>query len=179
MSYNKTYSEIKQILKDSKRITKVTMLKIAKLAILETLGEERYKDIEVTWDSKLGDDLMLDSLDMVELVMFLEECFGVEIPDEMAGDIVTVGDAIEKIKEAKKNKGKKRKINVSKYQKKKTPGAPLTEAKQFTALADMAAAKREALDAEIDQALEEEAYEKPKVPTTEAITKALEEIDEE
>ena len=58
------------------------------------------KDIEVTWDSKLGDDLMLDSLDMVELVMFLEECFGVEIPDEMAGEIVTVGDAIEKIKES-------------------------------------------------------------------------------
>ncbi len=116
MSYNKTYSEIKQILKDSKRITKVTMLKIAKLAILETLGEERSKDLEVNWDSKLGDDLMLDSLDMVELVMFLEECFGVEIPDEMAMDIVTVGDAIEKIKEAKKNKGKKRKkVNASAY----------------------------------------------------------------
>tara|TARA_B100000287_G_scaffold433214_1_gene494400 strand:- start:2217 stop:2756 length:540 start_codon:yes stop_codon:yes gene_type:complete len=116
MSYNKTYSEIKQILKDSKRITKVTMLKVAKLAILETLGEERSKDIEVTWDSKLGDDLMLDSLDMVELVMFLEECFGVEIADEMAMDIVTVGDAIEKIKEAKKNKGKKRKkVNAAAY----------------------------------------------------------------
>tara|TARA_B100001250_G_C19811670_1_gene795985 strand:+ start:986 stop:1495 length:510 start_codon:yes stop_codon:yes gene_type:complete len=115
MSYNKTYSEIKQILKDSKRITKVTMLKVAKLAILETLGEERAAEVEVTWDSKLGDDLMLDSLDMVELVMFLEECFGVEIPDEMAMDIVTVGDAIEKIKEAKKSKGKKRKVNASKY----------------------------------------------------------------
>ena len=59
---------------------------------------------------------MLDSLDMVELVMFLEECFGVEIPDEMAMDIVTVGDAIEKIKEAKKSKGKKRKkVNASAY----------------------------------------------------------------
>ena len=116
MSYNKTYSEIKQILKDSKRITKVTMLKVAKLAILETLGEERSKDIEVTWDSKLGDDLMLDSLDMVELVMFLEECFGVEIADEMAMEIVTVGDAIEKIKLAKKNKGKKRKkVNAAAY----------------------------------------------------------------
>ena len=116
MSYNKTYSEIKQILKDSKRITKVTMLKIAKLAILETLGEERSKDLDVNWDSKLGDDLMLDSLDMVELVMFLEECFGVEIADEMAMDIVTVGDAIEKIKLAKKMKGKKRKkVNASAY----------------------------------------------------------------
>ena len=54
MSYNKTYSEIKQILKDSKRISKATMLKIAKLAILETLGEERSADVEVKWDSKLG-----------------------------------------------------------------------------------------------------------------------------
>jgi len=91
------------------------MLKVAKLAILETLGEERAAEVEVTWDSKLGDDLMLDSLDMVELVMFLEECFGVEIPDEMAMDIVTVGDAIEKIKESKKSRGKKRKVNASKY----------------------------------------------------------------
>ena len=157
MSYNKTYSEIKQILKDSKRITKVTMLKIAKLAILETLGEERSKDLEVNWDSKLGDDLMLDSLDMVELVMFLEECFGVEIPDEEAGTIVTVGDAIEVIKKCKANKGKKRKINVSKYTKKKTPGAPLTEAKQFTEATEAAAKKREELDKEIDQALEEDA----------------------
>ena len=39
MSYNSTYSEIKQILKDSKRISKATMLKVAKLAIVETLGE--------------------------------------------------------------------------------------------------------------------------------------------
>ena len=107
MSYNKTYSEIKQILKDSKRISKVTMLKVAKLAIIETMGETRTLDVEVTWDSKLGDDLMLDSLDMVELVMFLEECFGVEIPDEDAGEIVTVGDAIEVIKKCKANKGRR------------------------------------------------------------------------
>ena len=121
MSYNKTYSEIKQILKDSKRITKVTMLKIAKLAILETLGEERSKDLEVNWDSKLGDDLMLDSLDMVELVMFLEECFSIEIPDEEAGGIVTVGDACAVIKKCKANKGKIKKINVDKYKNKQTP----------------------------------------------------------
>tara|TARA_B100000287_G_scaffold11987_1_gene12206 strand:+ start:3744 stop:4235 length:492 start_codon:yes stop_codon:yes gene_type:complete len=156
MSYNKTYSEIKQILKDSKRITKVTMLKVAKLAILETLGKERSEGVDVTWDSKLGDDLMLDSLDMVELVMFLEECFGVEIPDEMAGEIVTVGDAIETIKKAKANKGKKKKINVSKYKKAKTPGAPLTEAKQFTEATEARAEKQAKLDKEIDEALEED-----------------------
>tara|TARA_B100001996_G_scaffold157242_1_gene119806 strand:- start:2722 stop:3213 length:492 start_codon:yes stop_codon:yes gene_type:complete len=158
MSYNKTYSEIKQILKDSQRITKVTMLKVAKLAILETLGKERSEGVDVTWDSKLGDDLMLDSLDMVELVMFLEECFGVEIPDEDAGDIVTVGDAIETIKKAKANKGKKKKINVSKYKKAKTPGAPLTEAKQFTQATEAAEKKREQLDKEIDEALEEDEH---------------------
>ena len=157
MSYNKTYSEIKQILKDSKRISKITMLKIAKLAIVETLGTERALEVEIEWDSKLGDDLMLDSLDMVELVMFLEECFGVEIPDEDAGTIVTVGDAIEVIKKCKANKGKKRKDNISKYTKKKTPGAPLTEAKQFDAAVDAVASQREELDKEIDKALEEDA----------------------
>ena len=91
MSYNQTYSEIKQILSDSKRISKVTMLKVAKLAIIETLGETQELETEVTWDSKLADDLNLDSLAMVELVMFLEECFNIEIPDEEAGNIVTVG----------------------------------------------------------------------------------------
>ena len=121
MSYNKTYSEIKQILKDSKRISKVTMLKVAKLAIVETMGETRTLDVEVTWDSKLGDDLELDSLDMVELVMFLEECFGIEIPDEEAGGIVTVGDACAVIKKCKANKGKIKKINVDKYKNKQTP----------------------------------------------------------
>ena len=113
MSYNQTYSEIKQILSDSKRISKVTMLKVAKLAIIETLGETQELETEVTWDSKLADDLNLDSLAMVELVMFLEECFNIEIPDEEAGNIVTVGDAIEVIKKQKANKGKKKSINVA------------------------------------------------------------------
>ena len=120
MSYNQTYAEIKQILSDSKRISKVTMLKVAKLAIIETLGETQKLEAEVTWDSKLADDLMLDSLAMVELVMFLEECFNVEIPDEAAGEIVTVGDAIEVIKKCKANKGKKKQINVAKYKSKQT-----------------------------------------------------------
>ena len=41
--------------------------------------------------------------------MFLEECFGIEIPDEYSMDIVTVGDAIETIKKCKKEAGKPRK----------------------------------------------------------------------
>ena len=93
------------------------MLKVAELAILETMGEQMPEGTEITWDSKLGDDLMLDSLAMVELVMFLEECFGIEIPDEAAGEIVTVGDACGVIKKCKAEKGKKKSINVSKAQK--------------------------------------------------------------
>ena len=120
MSYNHTYAQIKDILKSSKKMTKEKMLKIASLAIIETVGSEMPEGTEITWDSKLADDLMLDSLAMVELVMFLEECFGIEIPDEAAGEIVTVGDACGVIKKCKAEKGKKKSINVSKYKSKQT-----------------------------------------------------------
>tara|TARA_B100000965_G_scaffold79742_3_gene63511 strand:- start:2118 stop:2600 length:483 start_codon:yes stop_codon:yes gene_type:complete len=156
MSYNKTYTEIKLLLNNSKRITKATMLKIARLGIKETLGD-KIKEEDITWDSKFLDDLDADSLDMVELVMFLEECFGIEIPDEMAGDIVTVGDAIEVIKKAKANKGKKKKINVSKYKKKANPNSPLTAATQFKAAVDAKVEQEKRLEEEIDAALEEDA----------------------
>ena len=121
MSYNHTYAQIKDILKSSKKMTKEKMLEIAKLAIVETMGSEMPEGTEIKWDSKLGDDLMLDSLSMVELVMFLEECFSIEIPDEEAGNIVTVGDACGVIKKCKANKGKKKTINVDKYKNKQTP----------------------------------------------------------
>ena len=120
MSYNHTYAQIKDILKSNPKITKDVMLQVAQLAIIETMGSELPEGTEITWDSKLGDDLMLDSLAMVELVMFLEECFGIEIPDEAAGEIVTVGDACEVIKKCKSEKGKKKSINVSKYKSKQT-----------------------------------------------------------
>ena len=77
MSYNHTYSQIKDILKESKKVTKPMMLQIARLAIVETLGD-RVKADDIEWDSKFI-DLDADSLDMVELVMFLEECFGIEL----------------------------------------------------------------------------------------------------
>ena len=154
MSYNKTYSEIKTLLKTSERVGKTTMLKIARLAIKETLGD-RVEIEDIKWDSKFL-DLDADRLDMVELVMFLEECFGIEIADEEAGEIVTVGDAIEVIKKAKANKGKKKKINVSKYKKKANPNAPLTAAKQFTKATEAAAKKTEELEIEIEEALKEE-----------------------
>ena len=121
MSYNHTYAQIKDILKSNPKITKDVMLQVAKLAIIETMAEELPEGTEITWDSKLGDDLMMDSLSMVELVMFLEESFSIEIPDEEAGTIVTVGDACAVIKKCKANKGKIKKINVDKYKSKQTP----------------------------------------------------------
>ncbi|MBF0109558.1 MAG: acyl carrier protein [Magnetococcales bacterium] len=52
---------------------------------------------QVTDDANFVDDLGADSLDTVELVMALEEEFGMEIPDDAAGEIQTVRQAIEYI----------------------------------------------------------------------------------
>ena len=122
MSYNHTYSQIKDILKESKKVTKPMMLQIARLAIVETLGDRVEAD-KIEWDSKFI-DLDADSLDMVELVMFLEECFGIEIPDEEAGNIVTVGDACSTIKKCKANKGKSKKITSAAELKSKQTAVP-------------------------------------------------------
>jgi acyl carrier protein len=54
---------------------------------------------EVTPTASFVDDLGADSLDVVELVMGLEEEFDVEIPDEDAEKIATVGDAVAYIDE--------------------------------------------------------------------------------
>ena len=122
MSYNHTYAQIKDILKKSKKITKPMMLEIARLAIKETLGD-RVEFDSIEWDSRFI-DLDADSLDMVELVMFLEECFGIEIPDEEAGNIVTVGDACATIKKCKANKGKSNKITSAAALKSKQTAVP-------------------------------------------------------
>jgi len=52
---------------------------------------------EVKEDSKFVEDLGADSLDVVELVMALEEKFDIEIPDDEAEKIMTVGDAVKYI----------------------------------------------------------------------------------
>jgi len=52
---------------------------------------------DVTLEAAFIDDLGADSLDIVELVMALEDSFGVSIPDEEAETIKTVGDAVEYI----------------------------------------------------------------------------------
>jgi len=56
---------------------------------------------EVKEESKFVEDLGADSLDVVELVMALEEKFGIEIPDEDAEKIQTVGDAVKYIEDHK------------------------------------------------------------------------------
>ena len=55
---------------------------------------------EITMDTTFIDDLGADSLDVVQIIMGLEEEFDIEIPNEQAEKIVTVGDAVEQIKAA-------------------------------------------------------------------------------
>lgn len=64
--------------------------------VVEQLGVDEE---EVSEQASFVDDLGADSLDIVELVMALEEEFDLEIPDEDAEKIVTVGDAVNYIKE--------------------------------------------------------------------------------
>ena len=63
--------------------------------IVEQLGIDEE---QITPESNFISDLNADSLDMVELMMALEEEFGIEIPDEEAEKIATVGDAVNFIK---------------------------------------------------------------------------------
>ncbi|RUM28595.1 MAG: acyl carrier protein [Aquifex sp.] len=64
--------------------------------IAEQLGVEKEK---ITPEAKFVEDLGADSLDVVELIMAFEEEFGIEIPDEDAEKIQTVGDVIAYLKE--------------------------------------------------------------------------------
>ncbi|MBV6649017.1 MULTISPECIES: acyl carrier protein [Hoeflea] len=68
-----------------------------KKIVIEHLGVDAEK---VTESASFIDDLGADSLDTVELVMAFEEEFGVEIPDDAADTILTVGDAIKYISSA-------------------------------------------------------------------------------
>ena len=67
-----------------------------KMIIVEQLGVEENDVIPA---AKFIEDLGADSLDTVELVMAFEEEFDIEIPDEDAEKITTVGDAVQYIKE--------------------------------------------------------------------------------
>lgn len=75
--------------------------KKVKSIVMEKLGVEESAVVE---NASFVDDLGADSLDTVELVMDFEEKFGVEIPDEDAEKIRTVGDAIKYLEEKTKDK---------------------------------------------------------------------------
>ena len=66
-----------------------------KKIVVEQLG---VKEEDVTTNASFVDDLGADSLDTVELVMALEEEFDIEIPDEEAEKIQSVGQAVDYIK---------------------------------------------------------------------------------
>ena len=55
---------------------------------------------DVTMAATFVDDLGADSLDIFQIIMGIEEEFDIEIPNEAAEQIVTVGDAVEQIKNA-------------------------------------------------------------------------------
>jgi acyl carrier protein len=75
--------------------TSTTFDKVKKI-IVEQLGVD---EAEVTPEASITDDLGADSLDQVELVMAFETEFNIDIPDEEAEKIKTVGDAVKKIEE--------------------------------------------------------------------------------
>ena len=62
--------------------------------IIDKLGID---DGKITMDAKFIDDLGADSLDTVELIMQFEEEFGIEIPDEEAEGLLSVGQAVDYI----------------------------------------------------------------------------------
>lgn len=66
-------------------------------AIAEVLDIEQNT---ITPETKFVEDLGADSLDILEIIMGIEEEFGIKIPTESTENVVTVGDAFEAIKKA-------------------------------------------------------------------------------
>jgi len=80
----------------------VQLEKELKNIIVERLGVD---ESQVTLDAKYVKDLGADSLDLVELIMALEEKFGIDIPDENAEQLATVGDSMEYLQKVLSEKG--------------------------------------------------------------------------
>lgn len=72
------------------------IVKKVKAIIVDKLGVE---ETEVTETANFTNDLGADSLDTVELLMEFEKVFGISIPDEETSTIITVKDAVDKVKE--------------------------------------------------------------------------------
>lgn len=66
-------------------------------AIAEVLDLDKST---ITADSRFVDELGADSLDILEIIMGIEDEFGIQVPTDEAESIVTVGDAFDKIKKA-------------------------------------------------------------------------------
>lgn len=73
---------------------KMTTFEQVRDVIAEKLGVDKAK---ITETASFVNDLGADSLDVVEFVMEIESKFGITIPDEEAGKLVTVGDAVKYI----------------------------------------------------------------------------------
>ena len=81
------------LLEDKMTIDKVTELLASQLNV----GKEKIKP-----ESRLVEDLGADSLDMIEMLMALEDNFGITVPDEKAAELKTVGDIVKFIDQASK-----------------------------------------------------------------------------
>lgn len=101
MSLQEAESKISTKNQKSKSLIKEsTVFDRVKEIVVQQLGVDSQ---QVTLQANFSEDLGADSLDTVELVMAIEEEFGLEIPDENAEKIVKLSDAVEFITKAIKN----------------------------------------------------------------------------
>ena len=80
-----------------------------KKIVLEKL---EVRESQVIPEAKFVDDLGADSLDVVEMIMTIEEEFGIEISDEDAEGLLTVKDVVDYIQGRPRNKGKKERQQI-------------------------------------------------------------------